>query len=852
MNRLLRGTASLAVLAIFAAGAANAAAPAAPPKDDATSVTEIVVTAQKREQKLQDVPVEVQSLPAAQLQASGVADIKDLQILTPGLTVTSTSSEAITSARIRGVGTVGDNPGLEDSVGVVIDGVYRPRNGVSFGDLGELDRIEVLEGPQGTTFGENTTAGVINILTKAPSFTFGAQGEATVGNYNAYGGALSVTGPITDQLAGRIFFADRQRDGFYDVNTGIGPRTDSKDQDQNFYTVRGQLLWQPSDMLSVRAIADYTKRDENCCAAVQTITGPSGLILNGLAGGNGVASVADPSSRLAYANRSDGQKIEDRGFQIQADLDLKGINSKLTSITAVREWNNIQGQDTDYSGADILYHPADGSNQTRFNTLTEELRLTGSNARFDWLGGIYLSDEKLHQDTSYFYGTEYTTYISEVLSGGLSPNLLNCLSSSTFTPLCLGNPAYSAPSYTPGPGYTPGQGVEDHYSQEAKSASFFTNDTWKITPALSLTLGVRVNSEHKTLDTHYNNVNGNGAACTGVLNNLGNLVPYLGASNAYTAATLACLNFADPYYSGTGNGLVTHQSQSETNVSDTAKLAYRWSPQVMTYASYAHGFKDGGFNLDRVATSDGTHQGSSIVGVVPVTDTSFKPETTDSYELGVKTTWLRGKLLLDLTGFYQEYKDFQLNQFNGLAFDVDTIPSLTSKGLDGQAQWLTPLPGLTLNAGFTYAMTRFGSFDAAALSFPADFNGIPGINQGLSRLPGARAPFAPLWSSTLGASYDHRIGEGLRFLLAVESKTLSSYNTGSDLDPAKEQSAYTLINARVGIGSADKRWTLEFWSNNLTNQTYYQVVFDGPIQTGTYDAFLGQPRTFGATLRVKY
>ncbi len=846
MKNRLRGSASVAILLAFAAGAAQAQTkPAA--STDPTSVADVVVTAQKREQRLQDVPVEVQSLPAAQLQNAGVADIKDLQILTPGLTVTSTSSEAITSARIRGVGTVGDNPGLEDSVGVVIDGVYRPRNGVSFGDLGQLDRIEVLEGPQGTTFGENTTAGVINILTKAPSFTFGAEGEATVGNYNAYGGSVAVTGPITDQLAGRIFFADRQRDGFYDVNTGAGPRTDTHDQDQNFYTGRGQLLWRPTDTFQVRAILDYTRRDENCCVAVQTYTGATGPLVDLSSGGQSIANPANPFARLAYANDGTEQKIQDMGFQIQADLDLKAINSKLTSITAVRNWDDIFGQDIDYTSADIFSRQADTAgnthgNQTRFRTLTEELRLGGSNDHFDWLGGIYLSDEKLDQDTTYSLGSQYNAYVSNLLSSGAANFFVNCLS---------GQFAGPAAPYCNGPGFQAGEATSDHYHQDAQSVSVFTNDTWKITSKLDLTLGVRFNDETKKLATHYSNVGTNltNNPCGAILGNYGaGNLNYLGAANAGQAVAVSCLTFVDPYYAN----LTTNQSKTEHNVSDTAKLSYRWSKDIMTYASYAHGFKDGGFNLDRVATTNGLPSGSTIGGVIPTTDTSFKPETTDSYELGLKTTWLHGKLLLDLTGFYQKYKDFQLNQFNGLAFDVETIPTLTSQGLDGQAQWITPLRGLTLNGGFTWADTRYGHFGAANLTSPADFYGIPGTNQGLTLLPGARASFAPVWSSTIGLNFDREVMNNIRFLLSVEAKTLSKYNTGSDLDPMKEQPSYTLVNARFGFASLDNRYRLEFWSNNLTNQNYYQVVFDAPLQPGTYDAFLGQPRTFGATLRVKY
>ena len=183
---------SLAI-AVFAAMVSMSALPAMAQdagqagKEEAKTLDTIVVTAQKREQSLQDVPIVVTRLSQEALQDAGVRDIKDLQILTPGLTVTSTQSEAITTARIRGVGTVGDNPGLESSVGIVIDGVYRPRNCVGFGDLGELERIEVLKGPQGTLFGKNTSAGVINIITKRPDFVRSGEIELTAGTRRCTG-----------------------------------------------------------------------------------------------------------------------------------------------------------------------------------------------------------------------------------------------------------------------------------------------------------------------------------------------------------------------------------------------------------------------------------------------------------------------------------------------------------------------------------------------------------------------------------------------------------------------------------------------------------------------------------------
>src|SRR6185436_20549872 len=174
--------------------------------DEGRPLPIVTVTAQKREQDLQDVPITITAIGSQLLRDSGVRDIKDLTLLTSGLVVTSTSSEVSTTARIRGIGTVGDNIGLESSVGVVIDGVYRPRNGVGFGDLGELERIEVLKGPQGTLFGKNTSAGVINVITKRPTFEAQGGAELTGANFGGYDAAASINGPLVeDKLAGRLY-----------------------------------------------------------------------------------------------------------------------------------------------------------------------------------------------------------------------------------------------------------------------------------------------------------------------------------------------------------------------------------------------------------------------------------------------------------------------------------------------------------------------------------------------------------------------------------------------------------------------------------------------------------------------
>src|SRR5690606_3415034 len=280
------------------------------------------------------------------IQDTGVRDIKDMQILVPGLTVTSTQNEAITTARIRGIGTVGDNVGLESSVGVVIDGVYRPRNSVGFGDLGQVERIEVLKGPQGTVFGKNTSAGVINVVTRRPSYTQSAEAEVTAGNYGALGVAASYNDALGETSAFSVYAAKRKRDGWMDVVTGTGPRQETDDYDQNFHTLRGKLLFEPTDNLDIQISADFTSREENCCTAVQTTVGQSALVLTGVNGGRPTVAApgSDPFDRVAYSNRPTTQDIKEKGIQAEINWELAALGgATLTSITASREWEAING-----------------------------------------------------------------------------------------------------------------------------------------------------------------------------------------------------------------------------------------------------------------------------------------------------------------------------------------------------------------------------------------------------------------------------------------------------------------------------------------------------------------------------
>ena len=893
-----RATLAAAVLMALAVSASPlASAQDAPPaqsapaagEDETTTLSAMTVTAQKREEQMQDVAIAITALPEQLLQDTGVRDIKDMQQLVPGLTVTSTQNEAITTARIRGIGTVGDNVGLESSVGVVIDGVYRPRNSVGFGDLGEMERIEVLKGPQGTVFGKNTSAGVINVVTKRPGYNQELFGELTAGNYGAFGVAAGYNDALGENAAFSVYAAKRERDGWMDVVTGAGPRQEDDDYDQNYHTLRGKLLLEPTENVDLLFSGDFTNREENCCTAVQLVSGDTAPLINLLGGGNAIAMPADPYARVAYSNRSTAQSITDKGISLQADWDLTGLGgATLTSITAQREWETVNGLDFDFTTADILYRSPDKDESfSGFDTFSQELRLTGSNGAFDWMVGGFYSDEDLTRNDSYRVGAAYEPYVSTLVAQQVLGAVAQRLAPMGLT-VNMANPQLflSQVSGRPfGTGFA-GLGALDRYKQNAKSTALFTNNTWHATDALDLTLGLRYTREEKELHSVYSNPNGS-AACGSVLANPGaavggalaqringfaslppevqqQLLAALVPATAPGIAGFMCLPWANALH----NGRVTDQERTEKEWSGTLKAAYRWNDSVMTYVSAARGYKGGGFNLDRVQSSNGLSSGGS--GITPVADTSFPGEFVDSYELGAKTTWAGGNLLLNATLFHQTYDNFQLNSFLGTSFVVRSIPEVVSMGVDSEILWQpAAVPGLMLQGGLMYADTQYGdTIPGCDFVGPGETSATcPSIGQ-LYKLPGAQMSFAPKWSGTAAVTYEWGFGNDLVARFNVGAKYMSDYNTGSDLDVEKQQDAFTVVNARVGFGARNKRWMVELWGLNIFDEEYVQVGFDGPLQAvgsplpnsehgagdplNTYNAFLGAPATYGVTFRFNY
>jgi iron complex outermembrane recepter protein len=876
-------------------GPATEVETAAAPADSGQNAGDIVVTATRRASPLSDVPIAVSAVTAETLQNSGGTDIRSLNQLAPSLLVSSTGNEANGSARIRGIGTVGDNPGLESSVAVFIDGVYRSRTGVGLNELGEVERVEVLRGPQGTLFGRNASAGLINIVTKKPSFDFGATGELTYGNYDFIRGAFGVTGPITEALAFRLDGVYVKRDGFYRNVTQAGG-SEARVNDRDRYFLRGQLLFEPNDDFSVRLIGDYTKRDESCCGAVYVATketfdatrtgeaantnpdgnvtlSPTNRIVDILrrAGGQVTYPPQNPYRRQVEISpgRTFRNETEDYGGSAEVNWDFGGAT--LTSITAYRQYKAGGAGDVDYSAVDITYRADDGNSFRQFKTFTQELRLQGSlfEDKLDWLIGGFYTNEKLRVHDNIKFGSQYGAFAACRIVATINPNAAlqnaanpGCLSAggraTLLGQLPGGTPAFGAATPLVVAGIDRLSTVNNVgdvlsiYRQDSENFAAFTHNIFNITDTLSLTLGARYTHEKKDFSASFNN---NNTICPVQQTALGPLLanPALGALVG-GIVTLTCTGNSSSQL----NTLSPTSTRKEDEVTGTAVLSWKPSPRLLTYASYSKGYKAGGFNLDRSDLGGpngvfGPRSNADAAGL------QFEPEKVDAYEIGLK--YSTRQFNLNVAAFRQDFKTFQLNTFNGSIFIVQNIascsddlggadrdasiatgactgktkPGVRSQGVEIEAA-VYPARNVAFTAGYTYTDTSYrknlvGSSQGEALS-PALF-----------LLPGSQLSNAPKSVVTASFTYTPDLGtSGLSGLLYIDGRNTSDFNTGSDLFPEKSQEAFTLVNARVGIRGPDQRWAVELWGQNIFDVNYQQVAFNTPFQGA---GSLAQTQAFG-------
>ena len=833
-NHLLKAamlsTISIASLSVSSAAFAQDNTPQA---SDEVDDNVIIVTATKREQTLQEIPISVSVTSGEAIERSQVRDLIDLQTLVPSLKVGQLQSSANTNFIIRGFGNGANNAGIEPSVGVFIDGVYRSRSAAQIGDLANIQRVEVLRGPQSTLFGKNASAGIISIVTKEPQFEFGGGVEISYGNYDAIVVRGNVTGPIAETLAVAVEGNYNKRDGYINV---VNLGTDSNDR--NRWGVRGQILWEPSEAVKVRLIGDYDKIDEVCCGVANVFNGPTGVAVGAL-GGN--LDRNQPFSYNTYQNFESVNDIKNYGFSGQIDWDLTDQLS-LTSISAYRAVRSFTNQDSDFTSADLI-----GSNfaDTKINTYTQEMRVASDfDGMFNFLLGGFYFKENIDIASGLTFGRDFRNY-ANLLSGGAYGG------NEALIRLLNGLPA-ATPTTQFG---AQGQGRTENFDYKNTAYSVFGQVDLELTDRLTLTGGFNYTKDKKTVasnNTSTDVFSGIDLVRTGV--NAG--VPAVVAANPAFNPFLGLrpLQFLPPFLNYPN--AIESGKTNDSDWSYTIRASYKFDERISGYVTYATGFKATSFNLSTDSRPFPTDfiPGSSAQSPAPAASpirgaglalnnlssgTRYAgPEDAIVYELGIKGQF--DGFGFNLALFKQVLKGFQSNVFSGTGFVLGNAEKQSTKGMEIDAT-ISPTRGLNFTASYTYLDPKFDTFTGGS-AFNAGNNIVP------TNLTGFTPSGISKHSVSVGGTYNIEVGGGNALILHTDYQLNSAYQIAQGL-PYK--AAIESLNASIAF-AFENGLELSVWGRNLTEPKYNPVIFASVAQSGSLSGYPPPPRFYGASAKFKF
>ena len=752
----------------------------------------IVVTAsRRREERIQDVPIALTVVSASALERRGDYTLGQIQQQVPSLQVFSFNPRN-TNINIRGLGsTVAlTNDGLENGVGFYIDNVYYGRVGLSQFDLVDLEKVEILRGPQGTLFGKNTTSGVINITSRKPSFDPEFSGEASVGNHGFYQLRASASGPIVpDKIAIRLSGALTERDGFL-YNT-----TQDKDA-QDYYntSVRGQLLFTPSEDLSIRLIGDYSKQKQDYSLGIFVADHPT--YANGVTIPNNFAARAArfPGYVLPAFRPFDREGEADSHYQ--ADMEGYGVSGELnwdiggaalTSITGYRWWDWYPANDGDNTSLPVITKAQQVNFQRQFS---QEVRLASTGDR----------------QVSYVVGAYYFWQIIRGYGATRYGSAAALWNRPPASPLSLATWQAALDGFEANSTSTP----------ETKSLAAFGQLDWKITDTLTLTGGLRYTHEKK--QGAYSQFWVDGIDLT--------TVPALAAgATAIRTQFNPVISYSKAFTDNSFSGLVS--------------LGWKVTPDALIYATYARGNKSGGLNL------------TVLPAGVPV---DIAPEKVDSFELGFKSQWLDRRLTLNGALFWTEIGNYQTNITETVENTVNfrqyiaNIPKVRSRGFETELLF-APTDRFSVNASVAYADATYRDYTNAPQA-PENLN-----LGGIQDLSGEPLPGVPKWTYSLGADGNLPLGEfdgrELELYTHADYSHRSSFNTQNNGSNSiwAQVPGYGLVNARLGLRTADGLFDIALWAKNLFDKNYFNSL--SAANTGVVTGQIGEPRTWGVTVRTK-
>lgn len=825
----LLGSGAFAADGVLVAAAGPAAAPAR--ASDDVELETVTVSARRREEELQDVPLPITVVDAKLLEETGSFNVARLTQLAPTLQFYS-SNPRNSAANIRGLGAPFGltNDGIEQGVGLYVDDVYYSRAASSTLDFLDVERIEVLRGPQGTLYGKNTTAGAINITTRQPTFTPEATAEITAGNLGFYQAKTAISGPLFgDKVAGRLAASTTNRHG-----TLVDTTTRNRVNELDNIGIRGQILWKATDTLDVTLAGDYNKQNPECCASVFVRVGATQRAANrqywqlaalqdtnpNLAGIQPYAPPSqDPFDRLTDFDAELDARNELGGAALRAAWNLG--RGTLTSVTAWRYWEWGPKNDRDFTGLPVTTKSNNPSKQDQY---TQELRYNYSGDRIDYVVGLFGYKQTVHTDGIQVQGPAASRWLINPTSAlATDPSVLNGLT------------------------------ANNNIDFRNTSSALFGQLSWRVTDQFHVEPGVRLNYDDK-----------DGSYISTVTNGAGELLP--------TSPT-------DPFYTGTGTSPgARHRAQrdvlapqayeakfSDWNVSGDLKLSYSLTPDVLGYATYARSFKTGGITLNGVPTD--TTTGLPLLGTERV-----KPEKVNNYELGVKTQFLQRRATLNLAAYRTDVKDFQATVNNG---QVSVIRGYLANAEKVRVQGaetdfsFRATPDLNFYVNGAYSDAKYQKFTGAPCPpelaggtttttdpSQAGAPGVPGsVSPAYCNISGQALPGVSKWSGAWGFQYQHAanfLGRSGHAYFGYDGNARSHWSSNPSRSIYSDVEGYGVNNFRIGFRSGSN-WDLYGWVKNAFDKDYFQELNAATGgNTGLVVGIPADPRTFGVTFRAEF
>jgi len=810
-----------------------AAAQNAPTEDEQLILDEVVVTAQKRTEKLQDVPISVAVTSGEKLEDAGIVNLEALTQYTPNLFVAE--NPIGNYIFIRGIGSQ-TNQGIEQSVATYADGVYRGRMQQSRAPFLDLESTQVLRGPQSILFGKNTIGGAIILNSRKPTDTFEASMQGTYQlpntssgrpNYNGYEAIATVSGPITDTIGARLAVRDFSADGYMEnLSTG------DDDPERDEQTARVVFSWIPTDDFDAMLRYEHSDFDSTGRNS-QGITdypfdwkrevandGGRNLVANG--------TITDVQRREKYLELIDGEYSNNTMDEAVLKLQYNDGDYSYVSITGYSAYDYKEHTDADMSPDPLIQVNA----TEKYSQFSEELRFEKTGGEHEYTLGYYWQTSDIDYD-------EADGFAANLLAGDLIPVSLQGILS---------------------PALVPNISRPFNFDQEADTYAAFGESRWHITEKLTLISGLRYTYETKEAKqkVFYQDLGSTQSySCAGAPSlsealanpNLLALGLRCQLYTGYLTQDLENLFASDPATLEAIRGMLNLGSyehgftgeRSEGQWTPSIKLQYFPNDDAMVYASATSGFKGGGFDA-RILVSD-------------VNQFRYKDEQALNLEIGGKFTVLDGAGEINVAIFNTEIDDLQVSSFDGYTgFVVGNAAEMRSRGVETDMRWLAT-DWLTIMGSVAYLDSRFTHFENAGCTsaqFAAYAQAHPGERSKCSQdMSGARTFLSPEWTSSLAFITANELTETLMLKGGLDINFHDNYFLDADNDPNLVQPAFTLLNARIGVSNFDDTWEIALMVKNLTDKVWAPNGADIPLEDGKYFMLTSPPRTYALQFQLK-